>query len=557
MSKLMTLREAIAQHVKPGDTVALEGFTHLIPFAAGHEIIRQGITDLTLVRMTPDVVYDMLIGAGCAKKLVFSWGGNPGVGSLHRFRDAVEKQWPVPLEVEEHSHAGMVTRFQAAASGLPFGTLRGYSGTDLAKVTPNIKFVQCPFTGESLAAVPAIELDVTVIHAQQADKDGNIGTWGISGVQKEAVLAAKHVIVTVEEIVEEFDPRVRQVLPAWTVDAIAVVPRGAHPSYAMNYYVRDNAAYLAWDPIARDRDTFQTWIREHILETQDFAEYLAKIGLDNPVLDGPGSAGLAEQTDLALVDFDAPATADEIMTVVASRELPDETVCFVGIGLPSVAANLARRTHAPQAVLVYESGTIGAKPTVPPLSIGDGELAETADALVGSPEIFAYWLQAGRIDVGFLGAAQLDRFGNINTTVVGNYDHPKVRLPGAGGAPEIATSAGQTFVMLRQSPKAFVERLDFITSVGHLEGGDARAQLGLPGAGPTVVITDIGVMRPDPQTHELVLTQLHPGRTVEEAIAATGWALKVSPNVTTTELPTTEELRQLRMLTRPKAKAHA
>ena len=243
------------------------------------------------------------------------------------------------------------------------------------------------------------------------------------------------------------------------------------------------------------------------------------------------------------------ATTDEIMTVVAARELKDGVVCFVGIGLPSTAANLARHMHAPNAVLIYESGTIGAKPTRPPLSIGDGELADTADCVVSVPEIFSYWLQAGRVDVGFLGAAQLDRYGNINTTVVGDYDHPKVRLPGAGGAPEIAASAKQTFLLLRQTPRAFVEQLDFRTSVGNAEGGSSRSSLGMTGAGPAVVITDIGVLRPDPQTGELVLTALHPGRTVDEAVAATGWPLRVSDDLTVTGPPTAEEISALRALT--------
>lgn len=241
-------------------------------------------------------------------------------------------------------------------------------------------------------------------------------------------------------------------------------------------------------------------------------------------------------------------TTDEIMTVVAARELTDGVVCFVGIGLPSTAANLARRMHAPNAVLVYESGTIGAKPTKPPLSIGDGELAETADTVVSVPEIFSYWLQAGRVDVGFLGAAQVDKYGNINTTVVGDYDNPTVRLPGAGGAPEIAASAKHTFIMLRQNKRAFVDSVDFITSVGNYRGGTSRDALGMTGHGPQVIITDIGVMRPDPTTGEFILTALHEGRTVEEATEATGWDLQVSPDLQTTRPPTTEEIAQLRAL---------
>lgn len=243
-----------------------------------------------------------------------------------------------------------------------------------------------------------------------------------------------------------------------------------------------------------------------------------------------------------------PVTDDEMMTVAAARELRDGAVCFVGIGLPSLAANLARRLHAPRCVLVYESGAIGAKPTVPPLSIGDGELAETADAVVSVPEIFAYWLQAGRIDVGFLGAAQIDRYANLNTTVVGDYDAPTVRLPGAGGAPEIAASANETIVMLRHTRRAFVERLDFRTSAGHVDGGRSRAELGLTGHGPVAVITDLGVLRPDADTRELRLTAVHPDVTVDDVCAATGWDLKVAPDLARTEPPTAEELNVLRSL---------
>ncbi|HEY0805484.1 MAG TPA: CoA transferase subunit A [Pseudonocardiaceae bacterium] len=259
------LDEAVAELVHDGATVALEGFTHLIPFAAGHEIIRQGRRDLTLVRMTPDLIYDQLIGAGCVSRLVFSWGGNPGVGSLHRFRDAVQHGWPRPLEIEEHSHAGMANRYAAGAAGLPFAVLRGYTGTDLVNHTTTIKTVTCPFTGEVLTAVPALRPDVTVIHAQQADRAGNVRMWGITGVQKEAVLAAERSLVTVEEIVPEFEPRPGAVvLPNWVVSRVAVVPGGAYPSYADGYSMRDNDYYQAWDAISRRRDTFSDWLAEHI-----------------------------------------------------------------------------------------------------------------------------------------------------------------------------------------------------------------------------------------------------------------------------------------------------
>lgn len=252
---------------------------------------------------------------------------------------------------------------------------------------------------------------------------------------------------------------------------------------------------------------------------------------------------------------DSGYTSDEIMSVVASRQLRDGQVCFVGIGLPSEAANLARLSHAPTVTLIYESGTIGTKPDVLPLSIGDGELAEQADLVVSVPEIFAYWLQAGRVDVGFLSAAQIDRFGNLNSTVIGDYDDPKVRLPGAGGAPEIAASAGEVIVMLRQSTRTFVDAVDFISSLGF--GRDGRGRVNQRGSGPTVVITDLGVLKPDDETHELVLVAVHPGISVDDVLEATGWDLKVAAEVSVTEPPSDSELRLLRDLKEKTAAAHA
>jgi glutaconate CoA-transferase subunit A len=265
-ARIMDLADAIHDLVHDGDTIALEGFTHLIPVAAGHEIIRQGRRNLTLVRMTPDIVYDQLIGAGCARKLIFSWGGNPGVGSLHRFRDAIENGWPAKLEVEEHSHAGMANRYVAGASGLPFAVLRGYAGTDLSAETASIKPITCPFTGEQLAAVSAVDIDTTIIHAQQADRAGNVTLWGIVGIQKEAVLAARRSLVTVEEIVDDLQPRLgATVLPAWSITAVAEVPGGAYPSYAHDYSERDNGYYQGWDAVSRDRTEFTTWLRDRVL----------------------------------------------------------------------------------------------------------------------------------------------------------------------------------------------------------------------------------------------------------------------------------------------------
>ena len=277
--KFLSLDAAIAEFVGDGACVALEGFTHLIPFAAGHEIIRQRRRDLHLVRMTPDLVYDQIIGMGCASRLTFSWGGNPGVGSLHRLRDAIERQWPAPLAIDEHSHAGMAAAYRAGAARLPFGMLRGYIGTDLAAVNPAIRSVECPYSGERIATVPAINPDVTILHAQRADRRGNVAIEGIVGAQREAALAAKALVVTVEEIVDDMPPAMNSiVLPHWVVSAVVHCPGGAYPAYAHGYYDRDNDFYLRWDTIARERDSFLDWMERHVLGTTDHRAFLASLG---------------------------------------------------------------------------------------------------------------------------------------------------------------------------------------------------------------------------------------------------------------------------------------
>jgi glutaconate CoA-transferase subunit A len=278
MARIVSLKEAIAEYVRDGDTVALEGFTHLIPFAAGHEIIRQGKRDLTLARMTPDLIYDQMIGMGCAKKLIFSWAGNPGVGSLHRFRDAVESGWPLTLDLDERTHSALANAYVAGAAGLPFALIKGHAGTDLPEHNNRIKPVVCPFTGETLSATPAIRPKTTIIHAQKADLNGNVMLWGITGVQKEAALAARHVVVTVEEIVDSLNawPNAT-ILPSWTTSAVCEVPGGAHPSYALGYYDRDNRFYRQWNPISRHRRSFREWMDRHVLQTRDFAQFRRRL----------------------------------------------------------------------------------------------------------------------------------------------------------------------------------------------------------------------------------------------------------------------------------------
>jgi glutaconate CoA-transferase subunit A len=277
-NKVLSMKDAVASLVHDGDVVVIEGFTHLISFAAGHEIIRQKKKDLTLARLTPDLIYDQMIQAGVAKKLIFSWAGNPGVGSLHAFRRAVEAR-PATLAIEEYSHFGMVARLSAGAANLPFWPLRNYEGTDIPGANPLIKSVDCPYTGEKLTTVPALRPDVTIVHAQRADKNGNTQIWGLMGVQKEAAFASKRVIVVVEELVDESvirqDPN-RTLIPGLQVDAVVVEPWGAHPSYAQGYYDRDNDFYVAWDKIAREEGSFKKYLDEFVYGVKDRSEYMKK-----------------------------------------------------------------------------------------------------------------------------------------------------------------------------------------------------------------------------------------------------------------------------------------
>jgi glutaconate CoA-transferase, subunit A len=280
-SKVTTMKDAVARFVRDGDTVVIEGFTHLICFAAGHEIIRQRRRDLTLCRLTPDLVYDQMIAAGCASKLVFSWAGNPGVGSLHALRRAVERGVPAPLEIEEYSHFGMVARLCAGSAKLPFWPLHDYRGSDLPSVNPLIRTVTCPYTGQELATVPALNPDVTIVHAQRSDADGNAQIWGLYGVQKEAAFAAKRVILVVEEIVPSAlvrsDPN-RTIIPGFIVDAVVVEPWGAHPSYAQGYYDRDNDFYVAWDSVSRDERTLAAWLDDFVYGVDGRAAYMERLG---------------------------------------------------------------------------------------------------------------------------------------------------------------------------------------------------------------------------------------------------------------------------------------
>ncbi len=372
--KLVTMREAVSEYVKDGCSLAIEGFTGFISFAAGHEIIRQKRRDLTLIRMTPDLIYDQMIAAGTAKKLIFSYMGNPGVGSLYCIRRAVEKAIPQALELEEYSHYGLVGRYAAGAARAPFFALRSYVGSDMLEANPLIKVIDDPYGTGKIAVVPPLSPDVAIIHAQRADRQGNTQLWGLLGMQKEVAFASKNVIVAVEELVDESviraDPN-RTLIPGLIVDAVVHEPYGAHPSYVQGYYDRDNESYLDWDKLSQDQAAVEAWLAEWVYGLENHAAYVRKVGQarfdqlkPEPLLSAVGGLREVSMSEVAY-------TPSEMMIVTAAHALSGARTVFVGVGLPNIACNLAQRTVAPDMELIYESGVYGARPERLPLSIGD------------------------------------------------------------------------------------------------------------------------------------------------------------------------------------------
>ncbi len=473
--KVASMRDAIADLVRDGDTVAIEGFTHLISFAAGHEIIRQGRRDLTLARLTPDLIYDQMIAAGVASKLIFSWLGNPGVGGLGAIRRRIEpatsggEGQPPRLEIEEYSHFGMVGRYTAGAANLLSYPIRRTSRRTCRRRTRRSGRSNCRTAMARSSRSRSLKPGVTIVHAQRADASGNTQVWGLLGCQKEAAFAAERVIVVVEELVDELviraDPN-RTIIPGLIVDAVVVEPYGAHPSYVQG-------AYDPGQPVLSRLGRHNAGRGEH-------SGLVARLGLrcrragrvrreararapgDHPA--GVGAIRIGRLRGLPLMgaaagDPGTGFTKSEMMIVAAARELAGQRVCFVGVGLPNIAVNLAQRTVAPDLELVYEAGVFGARPARLPLSIGDPTIVTGSTAVVSMFELFSFYLQGGLVDVGFLGAAQIDRFGNINTTIIGDYAAPRTRLPGSGGACEIAYQRS-TGLRDHASERAIVRRED-------------------------------------------------------------------------------------------------
>ena len=545
--KLMSMKKAIGLHVKDGSSVCIEGFTAFICFAAGHEIIRQRRRDLTLIRMTPDLVYDQMVAAGVARRMVFSYLGNPGVGALHCVRRAIEKGRPAPLEVEEYSHYGMVGRYTAGASGLPFFPLRSYAGSDLPRVNERIRFVDSPFGGDTVAVVPPINPDVTIVHAQRADREGNAHLWGLLGAQKEAAFAGRKVIVVAEEIVDDTvirtDPN-RTLIPGLIVDAVVHEPYRRSPLLCAGLLrSRQRVLPAVGQAFSGRRPRARVARPVGVLRCRSF-------GVSSKARrrgDRKAEAGLGTRCPCRLrrIPMSDPGyTLSELMIIAAARALSGVRTVFVGVGLPNVACNVARRTVAPDLELIYESGVYDARPARQPLSIGDPTLVTGATSVVSMADLFGLYLQGGRVEVALLGGAQIDRHGSLNSTVIGEYARPTVRLPGSGGACEIALNARRVFIIMALKKRAFVPRLDFLTSPGHLAGQGARVPIA--GQGPQLVVTDKAIFDFGNPQREMQLVSRHPGCSVDEIRADIGWDVRIAEDPGMTPAPTAEELLILR-----------
>ena len=444
---------------------------------------------------------------------------------------------------------GWSGRYAAGAARAPFFVLRSYVGSDMLEANPLIKVIDDPYGSGKIAVVPPLSPDVAIIHAQRADRQGNTQLWGLLGMQKEVAFASKNVIVAVEELVDESviraDPN-RTLIPGLIVNAVVHEPYGAHPSYVQGYYDRDNESYLDWDKLSQDQAAVEAWLAEWVYGLENHAAYVRKVGQarfhqlkPEPLLSAVGGLREVSMSEVAY-------TPSEMMIVTAAHALSGARTVFVGVGLPNIACNLAQRTVAPDMELIYESGVYGARPERLPLSIGDPTLVSGATSVVSMADLFGLYLQRGLVEIALLGGAQVDRYGNLNSTVIGDYAKPKTRLPGSGGACEIATNARRTFMIMRLKRRAFVEKLDFVTSPGHLTGGDSRARLGLPGGGPELMITDKAILRFDNPQREMQLSALYPGVTVSDVQAEVGWPLRLAARIDEVSAPSAEDLRLIR-----------
>ncbi|MFP4625573.1 MAG: CoA-transferase [Natronomonas sp.] len=548
----MTLTDAmsaIANGLADGDELYLAGFGHLVPFALAHEIIRQDVRDLVVTKPIVDTLLDQLVCAGCVSKARFSWTHGT----------CFERAWRAgDLEIEEYTHYGTIALVHAGARNLPYLPVRSFAGSDLVDHNDELRFVEDPYDGELLPTVPSLQPDVTVLHGCRADRAGNVQIRGLSTDVRDAAYAAETVIASVEEIVDretiKRDPNLT-VVPETEVDYLVEEPYGAHPSYAQGYYDIDREVF-EWMELAESDERAKAWLDEWVYGVADRSEYVEKLGQEyftgiHPDARRASNSGSVvgstdEESDGSTDSSHVEYTNAELMVVTAAREIRDGESVMVGLGLPSVASNLAKRTHAPDIQQVYEAGIVGAEPrgTIP-YGVAGPELVDGATSAVPMIDVFGSLLQGGHLDVGFLGGAQVDRYGNINSTVIGEYNDPEVRLPGSGGACTIACNAGRTMIIMPHEPRRFPERVDFVTSPGYLDEDRSREDLGLRGGGPELLITDKAVFRFD-ENGEAYVDSLHPRVDRAEIQDATGWDVRFAPDVGRTPTPDQEELRLIR-----------
>lgn len=551
---------AIQSGLSNGDHVYMAGFGHLVPYALGHEIIRQNLSDLTITKPIVDTLLDQMVAAGCVSKVLFSWTGGT----------CLERAWRAgEVEIEEYTHYGTIARIHAGARNIPHIPVRTFTGSDLLSHNDKISMIEDPYTGERIPILPPLNPDVTILHAHRADQAGNIQIQGLNTDVRDAAYAADTVIATVEELVSretiQSNPNLT-VVPGSEIDYLSEEPFGAHPSYVQDYYDSDRGVF-EWREIAESEADVADWLDEWVYSLPDREAYIKKVGAERLLAIRPaarrsrnlqtpttaqtnGSGQLEAGTQSIHVDLDAedsiPYADAELMVVTAAREIRDGESVMVGLGLPSVASNLAKRTHAPTIEQVYEAGIVGAAPQgAIPYGVSNPELVDGTAAAVPMIDVFGTLLQSGKLDVGFLGGAQVDEFGNINSTVIGEYDDPDVRLPGSGGACTIACNAGRTLIIMPHELRRFPEQVDFLTSPGYLDDSTTRSELGLQGGGPELIITDKAVFRFD-DTGRAYVDSLHPGVSRADVQEVTGWELTFAENVSRTPTPTAEELRLIR-----------
>jgi acyl CoA:acetate/3-ketoacid CoA transferase alpha subunit/acyl CoA:acetate/3-ketoacid CoA transferase beta subunit len=560
-SKLMTTRDAVTRFIKPGMHIGFGGFSLCRnAMSVSHEIIRQGIGNLHVSSVNPAYGVDILIGAGLVKSVESGCLNMERLGLPRNFCRAVESG---SLKSEDFEHLGMTMRYLAGALGISFIPTKAELGSDIvvhqALEAKKVHIGPCPFTGETYAILPACTPDLAVVFATQADEFGNTQIQGTAFGDEFIAKASRQIIVVAEQIVTTEEIRMKPqdtLIPSYRVDALIHEPWGAHPTASPGHYDYDYEALQEYQQAARDAASFQAYIQKYVLGVKDFKAYLDKALTPSRMQRLRYDPRLGYSSEIAEVvtcggftgDLPDECTRNEMMIVAAARQIREGEVTIVGTGLPMAATALAMHTHAPNLNYIVETGIGDLMPVHASLSVADTRLLGAAKPsfVRNILEALGFLVQRGLADLGFLGGAQIDMYGNLNATCVGDYAKPKKRFPGSGGANPIASCAKRVLIIIRHEKRRFLERVEYITSPGHLQGGDSRRAAGLRGGGPDRVITDMGIMDFEPESKRMRVISLHPGITREKIQEATGFPLLFVPEVAVTPPPSPEELNILR-----------